>query len=384
MNCQWGEEATMLQHLGEDDHIIGSVVPPLFQVSTFVFNNLDEFEQMANLPEGKHAYSRITNPTVRILEKKVAALEHAEEARIFSSGMAATSCAILSCAKAGDHVIAIDTVYGPTQKFLAYLEKFGVSHTLVDGRDPQTIFDAVRPETRLVCLESPSSLVFHLQDLQAVAEFCRPRGIHTMIDNTYGLTIQRPLDLGIDIVVHSASKMIGGHSDVVAGALATSKARIDAIMGAELELLGSIISPFPAWLMIRGLRTLLIRIERTRATTNMVADFLADRPEVERLMHLGRADFEQADLVKKQMSTTGALFSFVPNTNDRCKIKAFVEALKVFKLGVSWGGHESLVVATRVKPLAWPEPRYVIRLCIGLEDPQDLIDDLTQALPHLQ
>lgn len=383
MHSEWGDVPTMLQHLGDDDHVNGAVVPPLFQVSTFVFESLDDFERMASLPEGRHAYSRITNPTVRILEKKVAALEHAEEARIFSSGMAATSTAILSCVQAGDHVVAIDTIYGPTQKFLGYLSKFGITHTLVDGRNPESIFEAVKTNTKLICLESPSSLVFHLQDLRAVAEYCRPRGIHTMIDNTYGLTIQHPLDLGIDIVVHSASKMIGGHSDVVAGALATSKARIDAIMNAELELLGSIISPFPAWLMIRGLRTLLLRLERTRASANTVADFVASRPEVERVMHLGRADFEQADLVSRQMTASGGLFAFLPATNDRAKVKAFVESLKVFKLGVSWGGHESLVVATRVKPQAWSNERYVIRLCIGLESPEDLIADLAQALPHL-
>jgi len=135
--------------------------------------------------------------------------------------------------------------------------------------------------------------------------------------------------------------------------------------------------------MIRGLRTLPLRLDRTRATANTVADFIASRPEVETVMHLGRPEFEQADLVKKQMSGTAGLFSFLPRTNDRRKIKAFVEALSMFKLGVSWGGHESLVVASKVNPIGWSEERYVIRLCLGLEAPEDLIRDLERALPHL-
>ncbi|MES1227634.1 MAG: PLP-dependent aspartate aminotransferase family protein, partial [Armatimonadota bacterium] len=264
-----------------------------------------------------------------------------------------------------------------------YLEKFGITHTFVDGREASDIFDQIRPNTSLVYLESPGSIIFRLQDLKAIADHCRRAGISTIVDNTYGLTIQHPIELGIDICVHSASKVISGHSDVVAGALATSKKRIDRIMDAELELFGSIIAPLPAWLMIRGLRTLPMRLSRTRESANKVAEFVAGRPEVEELFHVGHSSFTQPELRDRQMTGSAGLLSFLPKTNDRSKIKAFLESFRIFKMGVSWGGHESLVVPVKMKPMDWPTERYVLRLCVGFESPEDLCSDLERAFPNL-
>lgn len=372
----------MLQHLGEEA-VMGAVVPPIFQTSLFVFDDFDTFQ--GSFGNGApHVYSRINNPTLDILNQKIAMLEGAEQAKTFGSGMAAITTACMSVLKSGSHVVLIDTVYGPTRKFLCdYMAKFGVTTTIVDGRSVENIQNAITPQTDLVFLESPSSLLFRLQDLKAIADLCRSKGISTIIDNTYGLCIQKPLALGIDLVVHSASKMISGHSDVVAGAICGSNERLNKIHFNELELFGSIISPHSAWLLIRGLRTLPLRIKRSSETANIVASWLENRPEITEVLHLGLSSFNQAAVRDLQMTGTGSLFSILPKTQDRAKIKAFIESLCLFQTGVSWGGHESLVVAMPLQPMDWSEPRWVIRLNCGFEDPKDLISDLENALRHL-
>ena len=382
---QFEADMTMLQHMAEDEHVNGAVVPPIFQTSLFVFDRFDSFQ--ASILGGKgggHGYSRISNPTVAILESKIAALEEAEAALVFGSGMAATSSTVMSRLKPGQHVVVVDTIYGPARRFLTeYLASWGVTHTLVDGRDTKKVLAALRPETALLYLESPSSILFRLQDLAALATACKAAGVTTVVDNTYGLCIQHPIKLGIDIVVHSASKAICGHSDVVAGAVCGSAEAVNAMRWQELELFGSIIAPLPAYLLIRGLRTLPLRLERTRQTANVIAAFVKSRQEVETVMHVGDPDFPQKELRDRQMTGSACLFSFFPKTNERAKIVRFVESLKMFKLGVSWGGHESLVVALAAQAGDMDSERWVIRLCCGFENPADLIADLEQAFPAL-
>lgn len=366
--------------------MLGAVVPPIFQNSLFVFEDWDEFQTSFDpARKTRHNYSRISNPTLEVVERKVAALERCDAAKVFGSGMAAISAAIFSCVESGAHVVCVDTCYGPTHQLLQdYLPKFGVTTTFVDGRSVDAIFDAARPETKLIYLESPSSIVFRMQDLEAVARVAREKGIATAIDNSYATPVfQTPAEFGVDIVVHTASKYLGGHSDIVAGALATSRDRMEKIMAWELPLLGAILAPFPAWLMLRGLRTLRIRLAAHQEAGNRLAAFLRGHPEVDELNHAGAEDHPQRELFLRQMRGSGGLISFVPRCQNLDQLKAFVRSLKVFRQGVSWGGFESLCVVLPFQPMDWPEPKYVVRLYCGLEDPADLIEDLRPALDAL-
>ena len=377
---------TMLQHLGEEEQVLGAVVPPIFQTSLFVFDTWDEFteakeSQYDASPEGRCFYSRINNPTLDLVGEKVAALEHTERARLFTSGMSAISAAVMASTKTGGHIVCVDTCYGPTRNFLTdYMPRFGVETTFVVGSDPQEVIDAVRPETSAIYLESPSSVVYRLQDLEAVASEAKKRGIRTLADNSYCSPIfQTPADFGVDIVLHSATKYLGGHSDVVAGAIATSDEIMREIMENEVQYLGASLPPFPAWLILRSLRTLPIRMRQHSETADAVARWLRDRPEVERVFHTGFEDFPQRELFLKQMGGSSGLISFQLKDQEVGRLRAFTEAMRIFRLGVSWGGHESLCVPIEYRPLDWPEKKWVVRLFCGLEHADDLTEDLNQA-----
>ncbi len=365
---------------------MGAVVPPIFQTSLFLFDTWDEFykakeTQYDASPEGKCFYSRINNPTLDLVGEKVAALEHTERARLFTSGMSAISAAVMACTKTGGHIVCVDTCYGPTRDFLTdYMPRFGVETTFVVGDDPQEIFDAVRPETSAIFLESPSSIVFRLQDLEAVAKEAKKRGIRTLVDNSYCSPIfQTPADFGVDIVLHSASKYLCGHSDVVAGALATSNEIMREIMENEVQFLGASLPPFPSWLILRSMRTLAIRMRQHSETGDAVARWLRDRPEVERVFHPGFEDFPQRELFLKQMSGSSGLISFQLKDQDEGRLRSLTEALRLFRLGVSWGGHESLCIPLEYHPMDWPEQKWLVRLYCGLEHVDDLTADLDQA-----
>lgn len=379
---------TILQHLGEEDHLYGAVVPPIFQNSLFVHDSCADFERSfdpASTDERRYSYSRVGNPTLEVVERKMAALEHCESAKVFGSGMAAISAAILSCVQSGSHVVCVDTVYGPSRIFLTdYLSRFGVTTTIVSGLDVDEVLSAVRPETTLILLESPSTFVFRMQDLRAIASFARERGIATATDNSYSTPIfQTPADQGVDIVLHSATKYLGGHSDLTAGVLACSRERMTKIIANEVSLLGGALAPFPAWLLLRGLRTLAIRMRAHEAAGNAVARWLSARPEVECVNHVGLPSHPQRDLIERTMRGSGGLLTFQPKVQDPVRIKAFADRLKVFQLGVSWGGFESLCVPAPYHPMDWPEPRWLIRLYCGLEAHEDLIADLEQAMVEL-
>ena len=378
---------TMLQHLGEETHILGAVVPPIFQTSLFIFDTWDEFEKSKEhqfdllSDEGQSFYSRINNPTLDLVGKKVAALEKTECARMFTSGASAISTAVMASTKTGAHVVCVDTCYGPTRRFLAeYMPRFGVETTFVVGTDPQEVFDGIRPETSLIFLESPSSIIYRLQDLTTIAQEAKSRGIRTAVDNSYASPIfQTPAEFGIDIVVHSATKYLGGHSDVVAGALCTSNDIMKEIMANEVEYIGASLPPFPSWLILRSLRTLPIRMAQHAKTADTVARWMRERPEVKQVFHTGFEDHPQRELFLKQMTSSSGLISFEPVDQDAGRLRTFTEALRLYRLGVSWGGHESLCVPLEYHPMDWPEKRWLVRLYSGLEHEDDLIADLDQA-----
>ncbi len=378
---------TLLSHFGEGEKQQGAVVQPIYQTSLFVFDTIEEFTSgIQGNPQGPpFHYSRIGNPSVDVAEKKIAKLEGTEACKLFGTGQGAITAALMSCVEAGSHVVAVDTCYGPTRTLLSeYLTKFGVSVTFVTGIDSQEILDALKPETTAVYLESPSSLLFRLQDIPAVTKVCREKGITTLIDNTYCTPLFcNPAYLGVDIVLHSATKYMGGHSDVCAGALCTTQERMEKLCRVEVNLLGSILAPFPAWLLTRGLRTLGVRMPRHQATGNAVASWLESQPQVEKVNHVGLDSFSQRELFQKQMRGSSSLFSFHPKTQEKEKLVAFVEALQIFQIGVSWGGFESLALPIELNPDNWNEPGMIIRLYCGLEEPEDLIADLKQALPIL-
>ncbi|MBS1709664.1 MAG: aminotransferase class I/II-fold pyridoxal phosphate-dependent enzyme [Armatimonadetes bacterium] len=377
---------TLIQHLAEETHDRAAVVPPIYQTSLFAYEDVASFRRSFRTDEPDvHNYSRVSNPTLDVAEKKVAALEGTDRCKLFSSGMAAISAAILSCVKTGSHVVCVDTVYGPTRQFLTdYLPKFGVTTTFVDGRDPADFVAATTDATSLYYLESPSSILFRLQDLEAVAGIAKSRGISTICDNSWASPVyQQPAKFGIDIVVHSATKYLAGHSDVVAGALCTDAKRFDKILENEVSLLGAALPPFPAWLLMRGLRTLPIRLKAVGEAATRVSACLRSAPEVAEVFYVGDSEYPQAALRDKQLLGSTGLVTFLPVTQEEAKVIAFAEALRLFQLGVSWGGHESLVVPLQQQPGDWPKRQWLVRLYCGLEHPDDLVEDIQQALHHL-
>lgn len=372
--------ATLLQHHGEEDLPYRSVVPPLIHNSLFTFEDVEAFQSVGDGRTGPYAYSRVGNPTVRIAERKLARLEGAEDAKLVAGGAAGLAAVVLTSLQDGNHIVAVETAYG-TSRVVAesVMGKYGASVTLVDGRDPQEVLDAIRPETALIVLESPSGMVFQLQDFEAITKVAREKGITTMSDNTYSTPLyQNPLAMGVDIVVHSCSKYLGGHSDIVGGVVCSTTERVERI-SALVNNLGSILSPFPAWLLIRGMRSLEVRIKRVEQTANLVAVWLESRPEVALVRHVGLPSHPQRDLARHQMRGSTGILSFEPVSQDRAALNRFLDALTVFQRGVSWGGFESLALGGPLKLLGWPGERLVVRLYCGLEDPADLLADLDRA-----
>lgn len=385
------KDDTILNHdTYKDQH--GAVVPPIYQNSLFTFDNWDAIDKAFDNKADDFIYSRLMNPTVKIAEEKIAALCRGEKAKLCGSGIAAITSAILHCVNAGDHIVTIKKIYGPTNNFISkYLQnKFNLTVTYVDGRFPEEFEAAIQDNTKLIYLESPASLTLELQDLKAISTLAKKHGIKTVIDNTWASPLfQKPLTLGIDIEVHSASKYLGGHSDIVAGVIISDKVTMDAIITAEHELLGAKMAPFEGWLILRSLRTLPIRMKAIMENSLEVARFLEQHDKVVQVNYPGLESFEQYALGKEQMTGYGGLLSFELATKDLAHIKAFVNSLKLFALGVSWGGHDSLVYAPVISYLKELSPdkfaamginASLIRISVGLEHHSDLIADLSQSL----
>jgi cystathionine beta-lyase/cystathionine gamma-synthase len=381
----------IINHLGEErERYFNAVSPPVIQSSNFCFPTVDAMRKGLQAEFDNPVYTRGVNPTVTILRKKIAALEHAEDALVFSSGSAAIASAIIPNIGRGDHVVCVRKPYTWTDILLnEMLPRFGVETTMVDGRDPANFERTIRPETRLIYLESPNSLTFELQDLAAVVEIAQRHGILTICDNSYNTPLhQQPLDMGIDLVVHSATKFLAGHSDVVAGVVAGNEAMIRKIFAEGMMLLGGNPSPHDACLMIRGLRTLPVRMKQSVESAARITAFLESHPKAEKVIWPFLSSHEQFSLAKKQMSGCSSLFSVLLKAKDTAAIDAFCERLKLFLLAVSWGGFESLVFpATAMNVPGTSEAKEVpwnlVRFYIGLEEAADLEDDLRKALEKL-
>jgi cystathionine beta-lyase len=382
------ELSYILNELGEDrDNYFNAVAPPIVQTSNFTYKSVDDFRKGLGDEYYALIYSRGNNPTVDILRKKLAALDGAEDALVFGSGIASISVPIIALLKSGDHIVSVAKPYSWTIKlFEKLLPKFGVKTTFVDGTVTANFETAITPETKLIYLESPNTFTYELQDIAAVTALAKKKGIVTMIDNSYSSPLnQQPHKMGVDLVAQSATKFIGGHSDVVAGVVTGSKTMIKKIFDAEFLNIGGNISPMNAWLLIRGLRTIHLRLERVCATTKKVVDFLATRPEVERVIFPFHPSFPQYELAKKQMKDAGGLFSVVLKANSIDQVEGFCNSLKRFLMAVSWGGHESLIIPSIVSikreefDASNPNHR-LIRFYVGLEDAEYLISDIRQSL----
>lgn len=381
----------ILNHLGEDrEQYYHAVSPPIIQSSNFACPTVDDLRQAIKDEEHHHFYTRGNNPTVAILRQKVAALEGADDALIFSSGMAAISAAIFAFVQQGDHVVCVKKPYSWTDKLLEdFLPRYGISTTFIDGSDTANMAQAIQSNTKILFVESPNSITFEMQDLEGVSALARQHGLTSIIDNSYASPLfQQPLDHGIDVVTHSATKYLNGHSDVVAGALCASQAIVSRIYHSEFMTLGAIISPHDAWLMLRGLRTLQVRMERIAASTEKIVAFLEDHPKVEHVYYPFSSTNPQRALAEKQMAKGAGQFSATVKAEGLADIDTFCNNLERFVLACSWGGHESLAFPTSaLMDSAEDEipgiPWNLIRFYIGLEEPDVLIADLKKGLARL-
>jgi cystathionine beta-lyase/cystathionine gamma-synthase len=385
------ELSEILNELGEDrERYFNAIAPPIFQTSNFAFRTAADLRAALKDEYSTYLYTRGQNPTFTILRQKLAALDGMEDALVFSSGVAAIFIAILANVKSGDHIVSVDRPYSwTTRLFQDLLPRFGVTTTFIDGTRLENFAGAIRQNTRILYMESPNSLTLELQDLEGVAALARKNGLLSVIDNSYCSPLyQRPRDFGIDIAVQTATKYLGGHSDTVAGVLTGSSEMIRRIFAADFLNVGAGISPLNAWLLLRSLRTLEVRLERITASTETVAAFMERHPKVGEFYYPFSRSFPQYDLARKQMKRAPGLFSAALKANRIEQVEAFCNSLRHFLMAVSWGGHESLVfpVCSTIAPQDF-DPANVrhrlIRFYIGLEDPQLLIRDLEQALERV-
>jgi cystathionine beta-lyase/cystathionine gamma-synthase len=371
------------------DGIPAPVVPPIVQTSLFAFGRLDALVEGLGAESRTSVYTRGRNPTVGEVERRIAALERGEACLCFGSGMAAISSVMLGLLRAGDHVLFVNDTYGPTLQLADHLQRFGISHDLVLDLDPAAVERAIRPETRLLWLESPGTMRFRVLDVAACAALAKERGILTGIDNSWATPLcQKPIELGVDLVMHTASKYLGGHSDLIAGAVVSTAARIEEIFHRAYLLNGGVLGPFDAWLLLRGIRTLPVRLRQHETDALAVAKFLLDHPAVHRVFHPAFAEGEEARLVARQLSGTTGLLSFELAGGDYASVRRAIDGLRRFRIGVSWGGVESLVISpnrgTNGERLdALGIPRGLVRLSVGLEGADLLVEDLAAALAPL-
>jgi cystathionine beta-lyase/cystathionine gamma-synthase len=374
----------------ERENYFNAVSPPIMQTSNFVFKTVDDMRKAFADEYSTYLYSRGRNPTVDILRKKLAALDGAEDCLVFNNGAAATFAAVLANVKAGDHIVCVDKPYTWTQKLCNdILPRFNVSTTYIDGTSIENFERAILPNTTLIYLESPNSWDYKLQDLKAVAELAKAENIITIIDNSYCTPLyQKPIEYGIDLAMQTATKYIGGHSDTLGGVLSGSKQMIEKIFNSEYMNIGSGIQPFNAWLLIRGLRTLPARLERITASTKKVVAYIKQHPKVESVIFPFDESFPQYQLAKQQMSGACGLFTFIIKADTITQIENFCNSLRHFFMAVSWGGHESLIIpkCSGIQPSdfdAGNREHRMLRLYVGLEDPEYLIKDLGQAFEKM-
>ena len=383
--------STLAVHAGQKpDPIYGSLSTPIYQTSTFVFKDVAQGASRFSGDEEGYIYTRLGNPTQAALEEKIAALEGGESALAFGSGMAAVSAVLLALVSHGDHIVHSSAIYGCTFAFIHELiPRFGISATSVDTADLEAVKQAIKPETKVVYIETPANPTMKLSDIRAITQLAHKNGARVVVDNTFMTPYyQRPLELGADVVVHSATKYIGGHGDVVAGLAVGTKELMDEIRMTTLKDIGGIISPFNAWLLLRGLKTLTLRMDRHNSNGMAVAKYLEAHPAVEKVYYPGLESFGQHELAKEQMTGFGGVMAFELKGGYDAGVN-LMNGVKLCHLAVSLGDVDTLIQhpASMTHSVVPEEQRQIanispglVRLAVGIEDVEDIIADLDQAL----
>lgn len=372
----------ILYSLGESepDMASGAVSPPILQTSNFAYSTFQELKDVLTNEYDNSLYSRGHNPTVRLLEKKLAAIQGTEAALCFGSGSAGIAAAVITHLKQGDHVICVRHCYSWTRKLLSItLEPYGVEVDYIDDFNEESLKNVQRENTQMLILESPTSLNFHVPDIEFGMKYAKDQGWLTLIDNSYGSPLNDNFaKLQPDYIAHSATKFISGHSDVVAGVICGSLEKMKQVFYNGYMTFGAMLSPFDAWLLIRGLRTLPIRLEHSGTTADEISRFLVDHPKVSSVNDPFDTNHPYHERAKTQFKHRVSMFSFELDVNSQQEVAAFCDRLKVFRLAVSWGGYESLVLPACALPNN-EHPIGLIRIYIGLESPESLIQDLKNA-----
>jgi len=374
--------------------VTGAHVTPIYQTSTFVFKDVDQGARRFAGEEAGYIYTRLGNPTQTELEEKMAALEGSEAAIATGSGMAAISTALMTLLKKGDHVVAGDTLYGCTHSLINdLLPGYGIDVTLVDTSDPKNVEKAMRKNTKVVYVETPANPTLKIVDLDAAAQIAHKFGARLVVDNTFmSPYLQRPIEHGADVVVHSATKYIGGHGDVVAGIIAGPKELLDTMRIPYLKDFGGIIAPFDAWLLLRGLKTLGVRMERHCSNAQKVAEYLEKHPLIEKVDYPGLKSHPQHELAKKQMDGFGGMISFELKGGIEAG-KVMMNSVSMISLAVSLGCVDSLIqhpASMTHSPVPREERLKVgitdglVRLSVGIEDVEDIIADMDRALRKVE
>jgi cystathionine beta-lyase/cystathionine gamma-synthase len=374
------------------DSETGSVVTPIYETSVFAFTSTQELIDAVSEKTSRDVYTRWSNPTITAAERKIAELEGTEDCAVFSSGMAAISTAIISLVSPGDHIVSIRDLYGGTVDLLSNLmNRFGVRTTFVEATDAGEIKSAVRDNTKLIFLETPTNPTLKLVDLTKVSEIAEKNHVKVLVDNTFATPYnQQPLRFGCDLAIHSATKYLAGHNDVTAGATAGPK-RIIEPMKKLRRILGGVLDPHGAWLMLRGMKTLALRMEKHNANAQKVAEYLEAHPKVERVYYPGLSTHPQHSLAKSQMKGFGGVLSFEVR-GDLNRAMRFVDSLKLALIAPSLGGAETLVSQPSTVSHYYMDPEErrkagitdsLIRLSLGIEDADDIISDLAQALENV-
>ncbi len=387
--------ATRTVHVGAEKNMYGTLSSPIYQTSTFIFDSAEQGGRRFALEEEGYIYTRLGNPTCTAVEQKVASLEGGEACVSASSGMGAITSAIWVCVQAGDHIVAGKTLYGCTYAFLEHgLKRYGVDVTFVDLRDPENVRKAMRPNTKLVYVETPANPNMYLADIETIANIAHAQeGVKVMVDNTYCTPyLCRPLSFGADIVVHSATKFLNGHGDVIAGFVVGTQEYINQVrlLGIK-DLTGSVLGPFEAFLINRGLKTLHVRMDRHCSNAQVVAEYLEKHPKVISIAYPGLKSFPQYELAKKYMRMPGSMIAFEVQGGLEAGRK-LMNNVHLCSLAVSLGDTETLIEhpASMTHSPYTPEERAasdisegLVRLSIGLEDVEDIIVDLEQALAKI-
>lgn len=395
MNCKVKGFNTKAIHAGQKPcPVTGAHVTPIYQTSTFVFKDVDQGARRFAGEEEGYIYTRLGNPTLTELEAKVAALEGGEAAIGAASGMAAISTALVTLLKKGDHIVAGDALYGCTHSFISeILPQYGIEVTMVDTSNLENIENAMKPNTKVIYVETPANPTMKLVDLEGASDIAHKHGAIIIVDNTFmSPYLQRPIEHGVDVVVHSATKYIGGHGDVLAGLIIGPKELIDTMRIPYLKDFGGILSPFDAWLLLRGLKTLGVRMDRHCANAQKVAEYLEKHPLIDKVYYPGLPSHPQYELAKKQMDGFGGMMSFELKGGLEAG-KVLMNSVKMITLAVSLGCVDSLIQHPASMTHS-PVPREErlkagitdgqVRLSVGIEDVEDIIADLDQALKEVE